>query len=235
MNIEDRYSIIDTKYKREIVLLKGSGCYWSKCTFCDYHNDRGSSTECNLLNEKVLKNVTGIYNKLEVVNSGSFQELNITTRELIKQICIEKGIKELTFESHYKYKDTINGIKSDFIKHGISVFVKTGVETFNDEVRNSFNKDMPKNISISELKEFFDDICLLHGVESQTNEMIENDIQIGLNNFRRICVNIFNNNTTNVKRDDLLIKEFMDKTYNKYIDYDNIDILVNNTDFGVGD
>lgn len=235
MNIEDRYSIIDTKYKREIVLLKGSGCYWSKCTFCDYHTDRGSAAESNILNEKVLKNVTGIYNRLEVVNSGSFQELNSVTRDLIKQICIEKRIKELTFESHYKYKDSINSIKEDYKKLGISVFVKTGVETFNDEIRNSFNKDMPKNISITELKKYFDDICLLHGVTSQTNEMIENDIQIGLINFRRICINIFNNNTTNIKRDDLLIKEFMDKTYNKYIGYDNIDILINNTDFGVGD
>ena len=39
-----RYSVITEKNPREIVLLRGSGCVWKKCAFCDYHLD--ASTVC---------------------------------------------------------------------------------------------------------------------------------------------------------------------------------------------
>ena len=35
----ERYSTIDEKYKREIVLLKARPCKWGKCRFCDYIED----------------------------------------------------------------------------------------------------------------------------------------------------------------------------------------------------
>ena len=34
-----RYSVITVKNPREIVLLRGRGCEWRKCRFCDYHLD----------------------------------------------------------------------------------------------------------------------------------------------------------------------------------------------------
>ena len=37
-----RYSVITHKLPREIVLLKGLPCVWSKCTFCDYIDDNTS-------------------------------------------------------------------------------------------------------------------------------------------------------------------------------------------------
>ena len=41
----ERYSKIIDKDKREIVLLIGNGCKWSKCKFCNYHLDRNNIEE----------------------------------------------------------------------------------------------------------------------------------------------------------------------------------------------
>lgn len=42
-------------------------------------------------------------------------------------------------------------------------------------------------------------------------------------------------NTTEVEPDKAVIKEFMQKVYPVYKDNPRTDILINNTDFGVGD
>ena len=73
----DRYSIIHEKNPREIVLLRGRGCRWRRCRFCDYHMDFSKDENANLtLNRSVLSNVTGIYGTLEAINSGSFYDLD---------------------------------------------------------------------------------------------------------------------------------------------------------------
>ena len=77
----DRYSVVDTKRKREIVLLRGSGCVYKRCTFCDYHLDRCNDEDANFaLNAEVLAHVTGCYGDLEVINSGSVFELSAALR-----------------------------------------------------------------------------------------------------------------------------------------------------------
>ena len=68
-----RYSVIEDKNPREIVMLVGDGCKWRKCRFCDYHLDSSKDIEANFqLNKQVLSNVTGKFGELEVINSGSF-------------------------------------------------------------------------------------------------------------------------------------------------------------------
>ncbi len=72
-----RYSEITEKNRREIVLLRGSGCKWRRCTFCDYHLDFSPDETSNFaLNQEVLGQVTGKYGRLEVINSGSFVDLD---------------------------------------------------------------------------------------------------------------------------------------------------------------
>lgn len=34
-----RYSVISDKNPGEIVLLRGKGCRYKRCAFCDYHED----------------------------------------------------------------------------------------------------------------------------------------------------------------------------------------------------
>lgn len=89
-----RYSIIDNKNPREIVLLRGVGCAWRGCTFCDYHLDSSPKKQENfLLNKTVLDNVTGIYNHLEIINSGSFTELDNDTLNYIVDVCKKSVLK----------------------------------------------------------------------------------------------------------------------------------------------
>ena len=80
----ERYSIINEKNSREIVLLRGSGCVYRKCIFCDYYTDRCSDEDENFrLNKAVLEKVTGIFGDLEVINSGSVFELDKKTLDFI--------------------------------------------------------------------------------------------------------------------------------------------------------
>ena len=90
----DRYSLIETKLKREFVLLQGLGCRWRRCAFCNYHEDVSESPY--KINKEVLSQVTGVHGVLDVINSGSAMELDGQTLALIKQIVMEKNIHTLT-------------------------------------------------------------------------------------------------------------------------------------------
>ena len=107
-----RYSVIEDKNPREIVMLVGDGCKWRKCRFCDYHLDSSLDIEANYkINKEALEQVTGLYNELEVINSGSFVDLDEKTISLIKKICLEKNIKTIHFECHYMHKDDVKEFK----------------------------------------------------------------------------------------------------------------------------
>ena len=63
---------------------------------------------------------------------------------------------------------------------------------------------------------------------------MKRDIELGLEYFERICVNLMCGNSTPVKPHSGVIDEFMRNLYPLYKDDTRVDILVNNTDFGVG-
>lgn len=230
-----RYSIIEDKNPREIVMLVGDGCKWKKCRFCDYHLDSSKDVEANYrLNKEVLSHVTGLYNQLEVINSGSFVDLDDNTIELIKEICLKKGILTIHFECHYMHKDKVKSFKKSFKDIGVECLIKLGLETFDYELREQtlvkgIDEKNPKVIA-----EHFDEINLLQGITGQNAESMINDIEIGLKYFRRVCVNIMVENRMPIKPDKLVIEEFMNKVYPIYKDNNRLDILLNNTDFGVG-
>lgn len=230
-----RYSVITEKNPREIVLLRGSGCKWRRCKFCDYHLDFNSNPQLNFdLNSKVLKNVTGKFNKLEVINSGSFSDLDQNTIKLIEKLCEKKEITHLYFECHWNDRHYIEPIKSKFKNLGIDLQIKGGVETFDKEYRESiFCKGIDTD-NPEEIAKYYDQVCLLFGVTGQTQTSMEADIEIGLKYFNRVCVNIMIENSTKIKPNKQVISIFMDKIYPKYINNSRVDILINNTDFGVG-
>lgn len=231
----ERYSIITEKNPREIVLLRGFGCKWRKCSFCDYHLDFSKNAGDNFqLNKKELDKVTGCYGKLEVINSGSFCELDADTREYIKEICFLKKISEIHFECHYMYRDLIPVLRMEFAEIGVKVKVKIGVETFEREFRENvmlkgIDEDDPAVIA-----ENFDEVCLLFGLTGQTVETMKSDIETGLANFERVCINIMVENTTKVRPDTGVIEKFIREIYPVYKDDERVDILLENTDFGVG-
>ena len=101
----DRYSKITNKNVREIVLLKAFPCAWGKCAFCDYIDDNSKDEQAMVrLNSEVLKNVTGEFGVLEVIDSASCFELPKATLEEIRNIIREKHISKLFFESHWIYR-----------------------------------------------------------------------------------------------------------------------------------
>ncbi|MCR8744950.1 radical SAM protein [Romboutsia lituseburensis] len=228
----ERYSKITNKNQREIVLLKGFPCVWGKCSFCDYILDNSTSKEeINKINFEVLENISGKYKVLEVINSGSCFELPEETLEKIKEIIIEKKIEKLFLESHWCYKNKVKKMREFF---GIPIIFKIGVESFDYKFRNEFLNKNAKFKTIEELKEYFDSPCMMVGIKGQTKEMIDEDMEIVINNFNHATINVFVNNSSKLKRDDELVKWFIDKY--SYLDQNpKIEVLYNNTDFGVGE
>ena len=228
----NRYSLIDDKNPREIVLLRSHPCRWGRCFFCDYIADNSIDEEEMIsVNKKVLEDVKGLYGRLEVINSASVFELPKETLKDIKEVCKAKGIREIFFEAYYNYRTRLDEIRDFF--DGIEVSFKCGIETFDDGFRNGY---LNKNIEFKDAKEvasYFENICLLVGIQGQTREMIDRDMKLLQENFKRGCINIYVENTTPVKTDQSIIDYFRDQ-YSYMEDMENIEILWDNTDFGVG-
>ncbi len=230
-----RYAEITQKNKREIVLLRGSGCKWRRCTFCDYHLDFSPDIQSNYsLNRRVLSQVTGKYGKLEVINSGSFVDLDARSFRLILDVCLQKHIGELHFESHWMHRDAVDTLRRAFTVYGIRVKVKIGVETFDSRYREEIlckgiGEALPQQIAAC-----FDEVCLLFGLDGQSRESMQRDIETGLSCFERVCINIMTQNTTKIKPNPGVIHTFLTELYPLYAANDRVDILLENTDFGVG-
>lgn len=228
-----RYSRILEKNPREIVLLKSRPCQWGRCFFCDYIHDNCENDESIIkFNKGILKDITGEFKRLEIINSASVFELPKESLQDIKDIVLEKEIEELYFEAHYSYRKRLEEIKDYF--PGIKVEFKCGIETFDNEFRNKYLKKGVNYSSPEEVASYFNTICLLVGIKGQTKEMIHKDIEILLKTFERGCINIYVDNSTPVKADPELITWFREN-YSYLEEMDNIEILWNNTDFGVGE
>ena len=115
----------------------------------------------------------------------------------------------------------------------IPITFKIGVETFDNEFRNGYLNKNANFETVEELKEYFDSPCIMVGIKGQTKEMIDRDMEIVQKYFDHATINVFINNTSEVKRDQGLVDWFENK-YKFLIENPKIEILFNNTDFGVG-
>lgn len=231
-----RYSVIEDKNPREIVLLRGRGCAWKRCRFCDYHLDMSRDEQANLaLNSGVLAQVTGRFGRLEVINSGSFAELDETTIAEIERVCRDKGIRDLHVESHWIFRKTLPALRARFAALGVTLHVKIGVETFDADYRERVLDKGIDETNPAKIAADFDDCCLLFGLAGQTVAGMQRDIETGLAHFDRVCVNIMVPNTTPVRPDDTVCAAFVRDVYPLYRDNPRVDILLENTDFGVGE
>ena len=226
----DRYALIHTKMPREFVLLQGTGCRWKKCTFCDYHDD--VSEHPFTINEPVLRQVTGQYGVLDVINSGSALELDSETIALIKEVVKEKKIHTLWFEAHYMYRKKL----ADFARQFAPVQVKfrCGVETFDVALRDAWKKGIPSSVTPEDVAKYFQGVCLLCCTQGESKEHIIKDIEIAQTHFEYFSVNVFCNNSTSVKQDKELAQWFAEEVYPRIKDEEGIEVLMENTDLGVG-
>lgn len=228
-----RYSKIENKNKREIVLLKSFPCKYGKCKFCNYIEDNSTDElEIDKVNLETLQEVTGEFGALEVINSGSVFELPVKTLERIREVVYNKNIKLLYFEIYYGYKNRLDEIR-EFFK-GVDIRFRMGMETFDNNFRiNSYGKNFKiDTLEIEELSKKLYSVCLLICVKGQTKEMIKKDIELGLKYFKSITVNIFINNGTEVERDEELVKWFVEN-YNQLQEDPRVELLIDNKDLGV--
>ena len=160
-----RYSIIHEKNPREIVLLRGRGCVWRRCRFCDYHLDFSRDEKANFaLNRTQLEQVTGLYGTLEAINSGSFVDLDHDTLSLIEQVCQKRQIHQVHFECHWMHREEIPRFRQRFEQLGITLKLKIGVETFDSLFRESYLDKGIDTDSPAEIAAYFDEACLLQGL-----------------------------------------------------------------------
>lgn len=227
-----RYARITGKLPREIVLLRGLPCIWSRCTFCDYIAD--NTTDLAVIRrvaDRELARVTGEFRRLEVINSGSIQELPDDVVELLRRLILERGIREFICESYWAYRRDFDQTRARF---GVPTRIKIGIETFDDRLRNGvLNKSMHFD-SPREVAELTDTICLLVGFRGQTRDSVRFDIDALLRYFRYGCINLFTPNSKSAGLLDHDIRDWFRAEFSWLDHHPTIEVLWENTDFGVG-
>ena len=215
---------------REFVLLQGQGCRWKQCTFCDYHTD--VSADPLAVNSEVLGCVTGVYGVLDIINSGSAMELDEQTIADIKRVVKEKHIHTLWFEAHYMYRNQLAKFAEQF--EGVEVKFRCGIESFDGSLRQQWNKGIAASVTAEDVAKHFQGVCLLCCTQGDSKERILKDIALAEQYFEYASVNVFCENSTSLKRDNALAKWFVEEVYPNLKDSNKIEVLVENTDLGVG-
>jgi hypothetical protein len=190
------------------------------------------SDEPFAVNREVLAQVQGVYGVLDVINSGSAMELDDQTMCMIKEVVKEKNIHTLWFEAHYMYKNQLAKFAEQF--EGVEVKFRCGVESFDSSLRERWNKGMATSVTAENVAKYFQGVCLICCTEGDTKERILNDIALAEQYFEYASLNVFCENTAAVKRDDELVSWFVNEAYPNLKKSDRIEVLINNTDLGVG-
>ena len=228
----NRYSVIQGKLPRELLLLQGRGCKWRKCTFCDYHED--VSANPYKINKVVLEQVSGEYGVLDIINSGSAIELDSETIEAIRRIVREKGIHTLWFEAHYMYHKQLDDFARQF--HPTRVKFRCGVETFDPTLRTKWQKGIAPHVAPQDIARHFQGLCLLCCTDTpeDTRERLLRDIELAERHFEYYSVNVFCPNNTTIHRNDDTFRWFMTEVYPSLQNSSKAEVLIENTDLGVG-
>lgn len=227
-----RYSRVSDKIPREIVLLKSYPCLYGKCSFCNYILDNSTRLEEIIaVNQEVLQSISGEFGVLEVLNSGSIFELPALILDSIRQIVNEKNIRILYFEAYYAYRKRLEEMRKFFA--GQEIRYRIGIETFDDEFRARVLNKPFSTKNIAKLAQEFYACCLLICIQGQTKDQILTDINLAQRYFGEITINVFIDNGTVVKRDEELVRWFIQDVYPRLKDIPNLEILIDNKDLGV--
>ena len=127
-----------------------------------------------------------------------------------------------------------NNSQHSTLNSQLSIKFRCGVETFDGALRKRWNKGMPEAVTAEDVAKYFQGVCLLCCTEGETRERIVHDIELARKHFEYFSVNVFCNNTTNIKRDPELVEWFVREVYPTIKDDPRIEVLIDNTDLGVG-
>ena len=125
---------------------------------------------------------------------------------------------------------------ADFAKQFAPVQVKfrCGVETFDPALRDTWKKGIPFSVIPEDIARYFQGVCLLCGTQGESREHILKDIELAKQYFEYFSVNVFCNNGTSVRKDPELATWFAQEIYPTIKDDPRIEVLMENTDLGVG-
>ena len=127
----------------------------------------------------------------------------------------------------------IGGIADGLLEDEILDRGITCVETFDYDFRQRVLNKHADFREPGEVAEYFDSPCLMVGIQGQTKDMIRYDIDCLKRYFKLGTVNVYNNNTTPIRRDQALVDWFMDE-YQWLMEDPAVEVLYEITDFGVG-
>lgn len=228
----NRYSVIRGNFPREFLLLQGTGCKWGKCTFCDYHGDT-SDTPFSV-NRKVLEQVTGKYGVLDIINSGSAMELDPETISEIRKVVKDKCIHTIWFEAHYMYRHRL----ADFARQFQPAVVKfrCGVETFDPLLRSRWQKGIGHDDTAKDIARYFHGLCLLCCTDTpgDTRERLLQDIELAEEYFEYYSINVFCHNSSSIRCNNDMLRWFLAEVYPTLQKSSKAEVLIENTDLGVG-
>ncbi|MFO0973237.1 MAG: radical SAM protein [Phycisphaerae bacterium] len=225
---------------REVVLLRGLPCVWSRCTFCDYIADNTADTgEIRRVADAELARVTGEFGRLQVINSGSIQELPADVRADIRRLIAKRAIREFYTESYWAYRRDFDAMRRYFaVEHAdgppTRVHLFLGVETFDDRLRNGVLNKAMRWDSVDEVAAATDSINLLVGFRGQTRDSVRRDIDLLLEKFHFGIVNLFTSNSRSAQLMDDEIRQWFCEEFAWLRDHPRVDLLRHSSDFGVG-
>jgi hypothetical protein len=101
-------------------------------------------------------------------------------------------------------------------------------------LREQWRKGIAASVTAADVAMHFQGVCLLCCTEGDSRERILGDIALAEQYFEYASVNVFCENSTVVKRDEELVKWFVKDVYPTLKQSKNLEILINNTDLGVG-
>ncbi|MBN2190605.1 MAG: radical SAM protein [Candidatus Aureabacteria bacterium] len=227
-----RYSVYEGKYPREVLLLKSFPCGFKGCSFCDCASEHSKNEkEIIEIASAELDKVTGVFRRLEVLNSASFFDFPVQVWQIIKDTVERRGIEELIVEANWNYKKRFKEI-TDFFN--CKIRVKVGVETFDHKIRKSVMKKEMEFSGPKEIIKFTDSIRLLVGLKGQTQKSIRNDISIALSYFDYISVNLLHKNRKTSARHDSKLIEWFNEEYKDLHVVPGVEVLIQRIDLGVG-
>ena len=176
--------------------------------------------------------VTGEMGVLDIINSGSAMELDEQTLCMIEQVVREKNIHTLWFEAHYMYRHKLQAFAARFAP--ATVKFRCGIESFDPLMRSAWRKGVAEGVTAADVAQYFQGICLLCCTQGDSKERILNDINLAKEHFEYFSVNVFCNNSTDVKLDTELAEWFRNNVAPTLADDNRIEVLMENTDLGVG-
>lgn len=234
--MKKRIGVVDTK---AIVLLESLGCSWRKCSFCDYQKEKEPNyLSCVNMNDTILDELVetlGKYYKsknpsitsLQIIDSASYSELPLSTFLRLPQICADNNISRAILEGHWMYRRDNYRVAKIFSKFNISTSFILGLESFNFETRELVLKKGMPQLKQEEIKQYgYDYVNILFGFEGDSLSRLATDLYTAKCNGLKVFLNIYENNSTKILRDNLLVEKFYKSPLCKVISNPNSGVVL---------